>query len=387
MSSPATKHVITVGVAMLAVAGLGLAYSGRLFGSAPRSGVSVTGTVEATQVDVSVKIVGRIVARLVNEGDRVAQGQLLVRLDDSELGADVQRQNAALLTAEATLRDLLAGPRAEEIKEARATVARARAQLADLLAGSRPQEIEDARAAVRSAEATRNLKERDLARTEKLYRQDLVAQQDVDRAREASDVATALARSARERLAMAEEGPRRNQIEAARADLAAAEQRLALLLAGSRPEQIAVARGQLAQARSALAMAESRLKEATVTAPIAGIVLRKNMDIGETANPGVSILTLMNPGDMWVRAFVPEEQIGRIRLGSPGHVTVDAYPGRTFVGRVSEIGSEAEFTPKNVQTKKERVNLVFRMKIMIDDRDGILKPGMPADVDIDAGAH
>jgi HlyD family secretion protein len=90
---------------------------------------------------------------------------------------------------------------------------------------------------------------------------------------------------------------------------------------------------------------------------------------------------------MWVRAFVPEEQIGRIRLGSPGHVTVDAYPGRTFVGRVSEIGSEAEFTPKNVQTKKERVNLVFRMKIMIDDRDGILKPGMPADVDIDAGAH
>jgi multidrug efflux pump subunit AcrA (membrane-fusion protein) len=387
MSSPATKHVITVGVAMLAVAGLGLAYSGRLFGSAPRPGVSVTGTVEATQVDVSVKIVGRIVARLVNEGDRVAQGQLLVRLDDSELGADVQRQNAALLTAEATLRDLLAGPRAEEIKEARATVARARAQLADLLAGSRPQEIEDARAAVRSAEATRNLKERDLARTEKLYRQDLVAQQDVDRAREASDVATALARSARERLAMAEEGPRRNQIEAARADLAAAEQRLALLLAGSRPEQIAVARGQLAQARSALAMAESRLKEATVTAPIAGIVLRKNMDIGETANPGVSILTLMNPGDMWVRAFVPEEQIGRIRLGSPGHVTVDAYPGRTFVGRVSEIGSEAEFTPKNVQTKKERVNLVFRMKIMIDDRDGILKPGMPADVDIDAGAH
>jgi HlyD family secretion protein len=387
MPSRVAKGVVTLGVAVVAVAGLGLTYSGRLFGSAPRSGVSVTGTIEATQVDVSVKITGRIVARLVNEGDHVTEGQLLVRLDDSELGADVRRQEAALATAEATLRDLLAGPRAEEIKEARAMVARARAQLADLLAGARPQEIEDARAAVRSAEATRNLKERDLARTERLYRQDLVAQQDVDRAREAHDVAAALERGARERLAMAEEGPRRNQIEATRADLAAADQRLALLLAGSRPEQIEVARAQLAQARSALAMAQSRLKEATVIAPIPGIVLRKNMDVGETANPGVSILTLMNPRDMWVRAFVPEEQIGRVKLGSPGHVTVDSYPGRTFVGRVSEIASEAEFTPKNVQTKKERVNLVFRMKVMVDDRDGVLKPGMPADVDIDGSVH
>jgi len=235
---------------------------------------------------------------------------------------------------------------------------------------------------VKSAEATRQTKERDLQRVEQLHRKELVAQQDVDRAREAYEVSAAQERTARERLALTLEGPRRHQIEAARAEVQAAEERLALLLAGPRPEQVEAARGQLAQAQFALAMARSRLKETTVASPIDGLVLRKNLEVGETANPGVSILTLMNPREVWVRAYVPEEQIGRIQLGESAHVTVDSYPGRPFSGRVSEISSEAEFTPKNVQTKKERVNLVFRIKIMLDNPEGILKPGMPADADI-----
>jgi HlyD family secretion protein len=374
------KGAVVVGAVLLAV--LAYIYAGRLFALEPRPGVSVTGTIEATQVDVSVKITGRILVRLVNEGDRVTQGQILVRLDDAELAAEAQRQEAAVRTADSTVRDLVAGARPEEIKEARATVARSRAQLDDLLVGSRIQEIEEAKASVRSAEASRNLKERELSRIEELYQRALVAQQDVDRAREAHEVLTAQARAARERLAMVIEGPRQHQIEAARADLAAAEHRLALLLAGPRPDQLEAARGQLAQARSALAMSQSRLREAVVASPLTGLVLRKNLEVGETANPGVSILTLMNPLEVWVRAYVPHEQIGRIKLGASARVTIDAYPARTFSGRVNEIASDAEFTPKNVQTKKERVNLVFRIKIVLDNPDGILKPGMTADADI-----
>jgi membrane fusion protein YbhG len=371
--------IVLAGVIVL---GLAYAYGGRLFGAGSADSVSVTGAIEATQVDVSVKIAGRIIARLVNEGDRIAEGQVLIRLDPTELQAEVNRQEAALRTADATLRDLLAGARPEEISEARATAARARAQLDDLLAGSRAQEIEDARAAARSAEATRQMRERELQRIDALYRRELVAQQDVDRAREAFEVASAQERSAREKLAIIVEGPRRHQIDAARAELAAAEQRLALLLAGSRPEQIQAARGQVAQAESALAMAKSRLKEAVVLAPINGVVLRKNLEVGETANPGASILTLMNPGEVWVRAYVAEEEVGRIKVGESARVSVDAYPGRSFAGRVSEISTEAEFTPRNVQTKKERVNLVFRIKILLDNPQGILKPGMPADAHI-----
>ena len=306
------------------------AWAGRHLGGGTATPVSVTGTIEATQVDVSVKITGRILERLVKEGDTVSRGQLLVRLDDSELAADVKRQEAALRSAQATLRDLEKG--------------------------ARPQEIEDARAAVSSAEATRSMTEREFQRNDQLFKQNLIAAQDVDRARQAYEVARAQERSAREKLA--------------------------LVLAGSRPDQIDAARWQVTQAESALAQAQSRLREARVIAPIDGVVLRKNLEAGETANPGVPILTLVNPKDVWLRAYVPETEVGKLKIGDTATLRVDAFPNRVFSGRLIEIGSEAEYTPRNVQTKKERVNLVFRIKIQIDNPAGILKPGLPADADV-----
>ena len=306
------------------------AWAGRHLGAGYEAPVSVTGTIEATQVDVSVKITGRILERLVNEGDKVTRGQPLVRLDDSELAADVRRLEASLRSAQATLRDLEKG--------------------------ARPQEIEDARAAVSSAEATRSMTEREFQRNDKLFKQNLIAAQDVDRARQAFDVARAQERSAREKLA--------------------------LLLEGSRPDQIDAARWQVSQAESALVQAQSRLREAMVVSPIDGVVLRKNLEAGETANPGVPILTLVNPKDVWLRAYVPETEVGRLKVGDTAKLRVDAFPDRVFSGRLTEIGSEAEYTPRNVQTKKERVNLVFRIKIQIDNPQGILKPGLPADADV-----
>lgn len=327
--SPLGKGATALGV--LLVLGLAYAYGGRLFGGdGVKPLVSVTGTIEAIQVDVSAKIAGRIVERRVDEGDRVAVGQILVRLDDSEQGAEVRRQEAAVRTAEATLRDLLAG--------------------------ARPEELDDARAALQSAAATREWTERDYRRADELFRKTLIAAQEVDRARQAYEVAQAQEKSAR--------------------------QKLALLLAGARSDQIEAARGQLAQARHALEAARTRLREMTIASPVDGRVLRKNLEVGEMAGPGVPILTLMKPSEMWVRAYVPEEEIGRIKVGDPARLRVDAYPARRFPGRITEIASEAEFTPRNVQTRKERVNLVFRIKIAVDNPEGILKPGMPADADI-----
>jgi HlyD family secretion protein len=318
------------GLLLLIALSVAAAWGGRHLGGGAPKPVAVTGTIEATQVDVSVKITGRILARLVNEGDKVTRGQVLVRLDDSELAADVKRLDAALRSAQATLRDLEKG--------------------------ARPQEIEDARAAVSSAEATRSMTEREFQRNEQLFRQNLIAAQDVDRARQAFEVARAQERSARERLG--------------------------LLLAGSRPDQIDAARWQVTQAESALAQAQSRLREARVVSPIDGVVLRKNLEAGETANPGVPILTLVNPKDVWLRAYVPETEVGRLKIGDAAALRVDAFPDRVFTGRLIEIASEAEFTPRNVQTKKERVNLVFRIKIQIDNPAGLLKPGLPADADV-----
>jgi len=152
--------------------------------------------------------------------------------------------------------------------------------------------------------------------------------------------------------------------------------------AGPRPDAVVAAQAQVAEARAALALGQARLAEMRIQSPLTGLVLRKNLEVGEMANPGVSILTLMDPRDMWLRAYVSETEVGRIRIGQQALITVDAFPGRTFAGAISEIASEAEFTPKNVQTKKERVNLVFRVKIAIRDAEGVLKPGLPADAQL-----
>jgi HlyD family secretion protein len=292
--------------------------------------LAVTGTIEAIQIDVSPKVTGRIVELAVREGQPVERGQLLVRLDAAELSAEVRRAEAALRTAQA--------------------------HLADLLAGSRAQEIEQARANLRNATATRDWTQRELVRARELYGRDLIAAQEVDRAQQAYDVAVA------------------NEI--------AARERLSLVQAGARPYEIDAARARVVEAREALALARSRLDETRLLSPVTGVVLRKNAELGETINLGVSILTLMDPTDMWVRVYVPETDIGRVRVGQAAHITVDSYPGRVFTGAVSEIASEAEFTPRNVQTKKERVNLVFRVKIAVRDAAGVLKPGMPADAEL-----
>ena len=346
------------------------------------SAVAVTGTIEGLQVDVSAKISGRIVELPVKQGDRVQRGQLLIRLDARDLAAEVSRTEAAARAAEATLRDLEAGSRPEEIQEAEARAARSRAQLDDLLAGSRAQELEQARAGVRNAAATHEWTEKDFQRVRELYAKELVAAQEVDRARQAYEVAVANEQSARERLSLLEAGPRPQEVEAARHELEAARERVRMLRAGPRTHAVEAARAQSAEARAAAALAKAKLAEAEIISPLAGVVLRKNMEAGETATPGASIVTLLDPTDLWLRAYVPETEVGRLRVGQAAAISIDAYPGRDFAGTITEISSEAEFTPKNVQTKKERVNLVFRVRITVRNPDGILKPGLPADARI-----
>jgi HlyD family secretion protein len=284
-------------------------------------------------------------------------------------------------------------------------VAQADARVRDLEAGARSQEVEEARSEVRVAEATRTMAEREYERFQRLFDQGLVAALERDRVWQVYEVAKsreraaqerlalvqagprpeqvegarAEARQARDRLRLLEAGPRPHQVEVAQAEVRAARDRLALLEAGPRPHQVEAAQAQVAQAEGALAQARARLADTRVEAPIDGVVLRKNLEPGATATPGTPVLTLVDPATIWLRAYVPEVELGRVRVGQRAQVTVDAFPGQPFPARITEIASEAEFTPRNVQTQKERVNLVFRVKVTVDNRDGRLKPGMPAD--------
>jgi RND family efflux transporter MFP subunit len=301
------------------------------------------GTVEAkVVVKVGSKITGRLVSVLVDQGDTVKAGQVMARLDDAQFRAEVSRSEASVRAAEAQLADLLAGTRPEEIAEARANVTRAQAQLDDLLAGSRQPEIEELRERLKSAGATRTLAEREFQRAHELFGKELIAAQEVDRARQAYEVAVAQERGARQILQLALEGARPQQIDAARAQLDAAQRRLELLLAGARPQQVEAARAQVREAQAALALALERLADTVIVSPFDSYVVSRDLESGATVNPGTPILKIADPHTAWVTVYVDERDTAGLAIGNPAEIAFRSLPGRTLLGRVARIQRESD---------------------------------------------
>jgi HlyD family secretion protein len=290
-----------------------------------------SGTVEATDADLGFQRPGRIGRVDAVEGTRVVAGAELARLDARELEAQVEAARAALAAVEARLAELTAGTRAQELIAAEAAVEAA---------------------AERAAEA-----ERDAERANTLFEGGAISRQAAQRAGTMLDVA--------------------------RADLEQATQRLALLREGPRAETIQAQRSVVAQAGAQLALAEATYAYSVIEAPFAGVITTRHREPGEAVGAGTPVVTLLDPGDRWVRIYVREDAIGRVRLGSSAQIRSDTYPDRVYDGEVVFIGSEAEFTPRNVQTTEERTKLVYPVKVRITgDPDFELKPGVPADVTI-----
>jgi membrane fusion protein YbhG len=347
--------------------------------------IRVSGNIEVTDAELSFKIPGRVEARLLDEGQTVAAGQTVALLDSKELAQEVSRSKAEVEAARAALAELEAGSRPEEIAEAQAAARQAESRLQELEAGSRPQEVAAAEAAYQSAHADARRLADDFNRYSGLYKKQLVSTQQYEAARTASEMATARELQAKEQLDLLKEGPRKEEIAQARDAYAQAEQRYALVKKGPRREDIEQAGARLDQARQSLALAETRLGYATLASPMSGVVLSKSTEAGEYVSAGTPIVTVANLANVWLRAYVNETDLGRVKLGQPVRVTTDTYPGKTYDGRVSFISSQAEFTPKSVQTEKVRVKLVYRIKVDIENPQMELKPGMPADAEILAG--
>lgn len=353
-------------------------------GDAP---IRVSGNIEVTDAELSFKVPGRVDARLVDEGQTVTKGQTVALLDRGELTQEAGRSKAEVEAARAALAELEAGSRPEEIAEAQAAAGQARARFEEMEAGSRPQEISAAEAAFQSARADAKRLSDDFDRYSGLYKKDLVSTQQYEAARTASDMADARERQAKEQLDLLKEGPRKEEIAQAREAYAQAQQRYTLVKTGPRQEDIQQARARLDQARQSLALAETRLGYATLLSPMSGVVLSKSIEPGEYVSAGTPIVTVADLENIWLRAYVNEIDLGRVKLGQRVRVTTDTYPGKAYAGRVSFISSQAEFTPKSVQTEKVRVKLVYRIKIDIQNPQMELKPGMPADAEIMAGGR
>jgi HlyD family secretion protein len=272
---------------------------------------------------------GRVAEVSAREGDAVAAGRVLARLDQAELTA---RRAAALGQMEA-----------------------ARALLAELQHGARPQELRQSESAVTAAQQKMQESESVLARTRRLYEGGAVSREALDQAVTAHTVARTQYQQARDQLSIVNTGPRAERIDAQRAVVRSAE--------------------------AAVAQAEAALDHAAIRAPFAGIVTVRHREPGESVSPGAPVLTILNTNDRWVRIYVREDQVGRVTVGQRASITSDSHPGATFNGRVTFIASEAEFTPRNVQTAEERVKLVYAVKVaIVDDAELQLKPGVPADV-------
>ena len=320
-----------IAIAIITLVAIGAALRFTVFSSGAADSIIASGTVEATEADLGFQSVGRIDYIAVREGDRVEGGDELASLDRAELQA---RRRAAQAQSNA-----------------------ARARLEELERGFRAEEVAQGRAALRAAEQRMNDALRDMGRTRRLYEGGAVSQQVLDNHETA--------------------------YELAKADYEGSVEQLRLLETGPRQERIAAQRAVLAQAEAAVAQIDATLDFAVIRAPYAGLITVRHREPGETVPPGAPVLTLMNPNDRWVRIYVREDLVGHIGLGQRASITADADPKRDYDGEVVFIASEAEFTPRNVQTTQERVKLVYRVKVRITgDPEFDLKPGLAADVRI-----
>ncbi|HYV96553.1 MAG TPA: efflux RND transporter periplasmic adaptor subunit [Gemmatimonadaceae bacterium] len=315
-------------ILVLAVAG-SLAYVKFYRGHSTAGDFTASGTVEATEAALGFQGPGRIQKIGPREGDQVKAGDELASLDRDELEARRTQAQWQLAAAKATLSDLEAGSQAEERASAREALKAATEKLADA--------------------------QREFDRTQRLYQGGAVAQEVYDRAKLALDVATSQRNQAQHTVDLTEKGPR--------------------------PDRVTVQRAMIAQAEAALQQADAALKNATIKAPFAGVVAVRDREPGETVAAGAPVLTIVDLNDRWIRIYIRENQIGAVRLGQAATITSDTYPAKTYSGEVSFIASQAEFTPRNVQTAEERVKLVYAVKVRITGDGSIdLKPGMPADV-------
>ncbi len=322
------KRVIPVVILLAAVIGAGIYFYPRWKKKpAPKNEITLSGNIEAHESLISFKVQGRIIALPVEEGQQVKQGDLLARLEDSDFKQKVRIDEASVAVRQSNLELALAGTRSQEVKALQQSVIDAQADL--------------------------TLKKADEERARQLFSKDELSAQDRDRAVTAAKRSEAALNAAQQRLNEAEEGTRK--------------------------EDIAIARANLEQAKASLGLSRINASYTTLRAPSEGVITVRQAELGEVVAPGSPVVSLADLDHIWLRSYIAETDLGRIHWGQDVTITTDTYPGKQYHGRISFIASNAEFTPKSVQTYKERVTLVYRIKIDVDNPNHELKPGMPAD--------
>jgi HlyD family secretion protein len=376
-----------------------LAFGGYYWWSARESAanankISFSGNMELTQADLSFKIAGRLVELKVREGDMVKKGQVIARIDAIQTERTKDREVASLGMAQSNLAQSKTSIAMQketvesDIQLKQADVRAAKAKLDELLAGSRPQEIQQADAAVADAAAQVEQARLDWERAQKLFANEDISRAQYDQFRTKNQSAQMMLKQAQERYGLVKEGPRKEDIENARAQLQRAQAALRMSEANRlevkrREQDLAAREADIERAQAQVGISQSQLDDTTLVAPMDGVVLVKSAELGEVVAAGATVVSVGDLARPWVRGYVGAKDLDRIALGQKAVITTDS--GKTYNGKVSFIASEAEFTPKQIQTKDERQKLVYRIKVDAENEKLELKNNMPVDTLIELG--
>jgi HlyD family secretion protein len=325
--------------------------------------IRASGTIEATDVDVSFQIAGRVTEVLAVEGQPVKAGDVLARVSDKELRERVNQIQASLDAAASQVRqqqktvELRRGIIDGQVAQARGQEEASRAVAERVREGSRPQEIRVAEAELKQAEAELAQRRADFERIAGLTKEGIVPRAQLDAAEAALHTAESQRDAASQRLALAREGARRQDVAQAEAELETAQAGVGMAEASRREIDVqnaalSAARAREKELQAQLEAAKTQLSYTEIRSPLDGVVLTKNVEAGEFVNPGTPVVTVADISDLWMNIYIPETQTGLVRLGQPVHVYADSFPGETFNGKIIFVSSESEFTPKTIQTQE-----------------------------------
>jgi HlyD family secretion protein len=388
------KKVLRIIIPLVVVAGIGVAVlRSSLFTKQDPNLIKLSGNIELTQVDIAFKAPGRITVLNVIEGSKVKKAQVLAEIDRATLSSQKDREEAGVESATAQLAQMMTAIQFQresiegDLQLKRADLRSAEAHLAELVAGSRPQEIQSARAQVQDLKTWLEQYKRDFERAQTLVKNEDISTAQFEQYRSKYESTAQSLRQAEQRLALVEEGPRKETIESARATVEKAKAAIRLAEANRielkrREQELAVRRAEIGRAKAGVSLVNSQLADTTIESPIDGVVLVKSAELGEIVAAGSTIATIGDIEHPWLRAYIGEKDLGRIKLGTQVKLTNDSYPGKVYMGKITFIASEAEFTPKQIQTQDERVKLVYRIKIEVDNPNQELKANMPVDAEI-----
>jgi len=341
-----------------------------------------SGTVETREIEIGSKIGGRVTGVGVEEGQLVAAGAPLVSFEADELKAERAQAEATVEQGEADLNRLHTGNRPEEIAQADAALKERAAELQEAKNGPRPEELRQAQADYDAAKADAVNAAATYARMQPLVEKDVISRQQFDGFTAQRDSTAQRAESARQKLAELQAGTRVEDIQAAEDRYQQALAADTLSHRGFRPQDIASGQGRLSAAQAQVAALDAQLREANLSAPADGVIETVSVRPGDLVPPNQIVVTMLESSQLWVKVYVPETDLSRIRVGQSADVEIDALNQRHFSGHIQEIASEAEFLPRNVQTYNDREHEVFGVKVQVENPGGVLKSGMSATVQL-----